>query len=529
MNKQSDQNIDLMTRLQEMQKDHLVISSINTAFAKVLDKKHISLVLHQSFKKEFLFNEVVILTAKDHKQQIFYSSFITEENDTHSDSLDMCFEQCIQSPEPVSFYLKDFSEKKVSIPYFTRAKKLGMLTAVGFCLPSVGDHKNVIFLLYKNFTEFNGRLERLLGGISTQLSITIRNILFSEKMDAFHISATDPQKEMKPVRKDDRKNKEGFNGIIGDSESIQQIYQQISQVASSPSNVIIYGETGTGKELIALAIHELSSSSHHPMIRINCASIPANLIESELFGHEKGSFTGATEQRKGKFEQANNSTIFLDEIGELPLALQGRLLRVLQEKEIERIGGNKTIKVNVRIIAATNRILEKEVAEGRFRSDLFYRLNVFPIHLPALRDRKDDIPLLAHYFLKKINLKTGKKISGFSQKVIHAMSKNTWPGNIRELENMIERSILTAKDSTIREMDLPKIFEQKTADPPFLSKTLHEVEKEHILKTVEKCNGRIFGPQGAALLLGVPATTLISKMQKLGIQKEHYFNKRNEP
>jgi transcriptional regulator with GAF, ATPase, and Fis domain len=530
MNKQSDQNVDVMrARLQEMQKDHLVISSINTAFAKVLDKKHFSIVLNQSFKNEFLCDGIMVLTAKDHKQQIFYSSLITGEyDDSSSDSLDICFEQCMQSPEPVTFYLKDFSERKASVPYFTLAKKLGMHMAVGFCLPSIGDHKNVIFLLYKNFTEFNGRLERLLGGISTQLSITIRNILFSEMLDTFHTSASDSQKDTKPVRKDEVRNQEGFNGIIGNSEAMQHIYEQISQVASSLSSVIIYGETGTGKELIAQAIHELSSSSHHSMIRINCASIPANLIESELFGHEKGSFTGATEQRKGKFEQANNSTIFLDEIGELPLALQGRLLRVLQEKEIERIGGNNTIKVNVRIIAATNRILEKEVAEGRFRSDLFYRLNVFPIHLPALRDRKEDIPLLADYFLKKINLKTGKKISGFSQKVIHAMSENAWPGNIRELENMIERSILTAKDSTIRKMDLPKIFEQKMADPVFLSKTLHEVEKEHILKTVEKCKGRIFGSQGAALLLGLPATTLISKMQKLGIQKGHYFNKSNK-
>lgn len=527
MNKQSDQNIDLMrARLQEMQKDYMIISSITSAFAEITDKKHFSIVLNQSFKNEFQFNEVLILTARD-KQEIFYSSLITDKPDNnHYNSPDIYFEQCLQSSEPVVFYLRDFSEKKTSVPpYFIDAKKTGMHMAIGFCLPPVGDHKNVIFLFYKSITEFNDRLERILRGISTQLSITIRNIFFSEKLDDFKIPAASSHKDSEKSPQSKQVDKKGFHGIIGDSEAMQRIYQQISQVASSPSSVIIYGETGTGKELIAQAIHELSSSSHHSMVRINCASIPAHLIESELFGHEKGSFTGAAEQRKGKFEQAHDSTIFLDEIGELPLALQGKLLRVLQEKEIERIGGNKVIKVNARIIAATNRRLEEEVTKGNFRSDLFYRLNVFPIYLPALRDRREDIPLLAHYFLEKLNLKTGKKIKGFAQKAMHAMVENTWSGNIRELENMIERSILTAKDGMIRKMDLPKLFEQITADQDFQIKTLCEVEREHILKTVEKCNGRIFGPQGAALLLGLPPTTLISKMQKLGIQKEHYFNK----
>ncbi|MEY8759019.1 sigma-54 interaction domain-containing protein [Chryseobacterium tongliaoense] len=524
MSKQSDQHTDLINRLQEMQKDQQVISSITMAFAKVLDKKHLDLVLNQSFKNEFLFNDLSILTANNDEQYIFYSSVTSGKNDYYLNSPDIYFEQCMQSSEPVIFYLNDFSEKKTLPSYFMSAKKLGMHTAIGFCLPPVGNHKNVIFLFYKNSTEFNDRLERILRGVSTQLSITIRNISFSEKLDMPDISVSDSQKDTDPVKKE-KINKKGFNGIIGESEIMQQIYQQITRIAPSQSNVIIYGETGTGKELIAQAIHDLSSLAHRPMIRINCAAIPANLIESELFGHEKGSFTGATAQRKGKFEQADNSTIFLDEIGELPFSLQGRLLRVLQEKQIERIGGNKTIKVNVRIVAATNRVLEKEVAEGRFRLDLYHRLNVFPIHLSALRDRKEDIPLLADYFLEKLNLKTGKKINGFSQKVMNAMSKNPWPGNIRELENTIERSILTAKDNMIRTIDIPKAFNAKDTDQDFQIKTLQQVEKEHILQIVEKCNGRIFGPQGAALLLGLRPTTLISKMQKLGIKKEYYFKK----
>jgi len=261
------------------------------------------------------------------------------------------------------------------------------------------------------------------------------------------------------------------------------------------------------------------------MVKVNCASIPENLIESELFGHEKGAFTGATEQRIGKFEQAQNSTIFLDEIGELPLELQGKLLRVLQEKEIERIGGNKSIKINARIIAATNKSLQKEVAEERFRSDLYYRLNVYPIPLPALRDRLGDVEMLGNFFLEKHSARIGKKIKGFSQKVLNSMTANAWPGNVRELENMIERSILFAKDDIIREMTFSEIFIEtsETAKTEFQTKTLQEVEKEHILKIIKKCNGRISGPQGAAVLLGLPSTTLASRMQKLGIKKEHFL------
>jgi DNA-binding NtrC family response regulator len=207
------------------------------------------------------------------------------------------------------------------------------------------------------------------------------------------------------------------------------------------------------------------------------------------------------------------------------MELQGRLLRVLQEKEVERIGGNKSIKVNTRVIAATNRNLEKEVANGNFRSDLFYRLNVFRIHLPALRDRKNDIPLLANHLLQKHNAKTGKKIKGFSQKIMNDLCKNPWYGNIRELENLIQRNILTAKDDTIREMDVAKIVIPPITDDDLEIKTLHQIEKEYILKIVEKCNGKISGTSGAAKLLGLPPTTLISKMQKLGIRKEHQFNK----
>lgn len=526
MDKHSDQHLLLMKRLQEMQKEQLTISALNLSFAKVLDKKEFHFILNQNFKNELKFTEIVILKGENSIIKSFYSSFSNEKD--QEKPLDLYVEQCLHSPEPVLFDLKDFSEKKTSTPfYFLRAKTSGMCIAVGFSLPSVQGCKNVAFLFFKNYISLRDIPERILQGVSTQLSITIRNILIQEELQHSQRFNHHLNNEFEAEEPQKTEQKKGFHGIIGNSHVMQEVYEQISQVAPSPSNVIIYGETGTGKELIAQAIHDLSTSSHHQMIRINCAAIPANLIESELFGHEKGSFTGATEQRKGKFEQAHDSTIFLDEIGELPLELQGRLLRVLQEKEIERIGGTQRIKVNARVITATNRNLAQEVEKGDFRSDLFYRLNVFPIHLPTLRNRKEDIPLLADFFLEKHCEKLGKKINSFSKKAMDVMVENSWLGNIRELENMVERSILTAKTATITEMAFPKIVETKNMEDYFQIKPLHEFEKEYILKVVEKCNGRISGKNGAAVLLGLPSTTLISKMQKLGIKKGHYF-KENE-
>ncbi|MBP2614960.1 sigma-54 interaction domain-containing protein [Chryseobacterium jejuense] len=515
MSKFSDPNAEMMKRLQEMQKEQFIISHLTKELSTIMDSKQLQLVLNKSFKTELRFNDFIII--KDYKQSVeILSSWVENQNCIIDNQLDIYVKNCLDSAEPLLFDLKELS---LLPSYFTKAKDSEMRMVIGLGLPGINESKNVIFLFYRNFISFNDIPERILNGISTQLSITLHNINVHEQLIALKGNIQNFPKEIGEVKKSGY----GFQGIVGQSEVMQHIFEQISQVAPSQSNVIIFGETGTGKELIAQAIHELSEFSGKKMIRINCAAIPANLIESELFGHEKGSFTGATEQRKGKFEQAHNSTIFLDEIGELPLELQTRLLRVLQEKEIERIGGNKRIRVNVRIITATNRNLEKEVAEGRFRSDLFYRLNVFPVHLPALRERKEDIPLLANYFLEKLYPKTFKKIKGFSQKIVKMMIANPWLGNIRELENMIERSMLTAKGDIIREMDFPKVIDYQNTDQDFQVKTLQEFEKEYILKIIEKCNGRIFGETGAARLLGLPPTTLISKMQKLGIEKKHYF------
>ena len=259
--------------------------------------------------------------------------------------------------------------------------------------------------------------------------------------------------------------------------------------------------------------------------------MPATLIESELFGHEKGAFTGAADRRIGKFEQANGGTIFLDEIGEMPIELQVKLLRVLQEKEIERIGGKAPVKVDVRVIAATNRSLEKEVAEGRFRLDLYYRLNIFPIQLPALRERKEDIPVLVQHFIKQFSRKAGKTVNGVSDAVLRELNAYHWPGNIRELENLVERNVLLTKEPVIGKMIMPvmqtserTLVASSTADTRI--KTIDENERDHILSVLRKCNGKISGAGGAAELLGIPSSTLNSKIKKLGITKEHIFSQR---
>ncbi|RFZ90694.1 response regulator [Mucilaginibacter conchicola] len=314
-----------------------------------------------------------------------------------------------------------------------------------------------------------------------------------------------------------------FNGIIGNSHLLLTVFDHVAQVSPSDCSVLILGESGTGKEKIAERIHALSARKDKPFIRINCAALPATLIDSELFGHEKGAFTGAYERKTGKFEQAHTGTIFLDEIGELPRESQSKLLRVLQEKEIERIGGRSTIKTDVRIIAATNRDLDKEVAEGHFRLDLFYRINVFPINMPPLRDRKEDLADLAAHFLKIYTRKTGKNIRGITQGVLDSMMEYHWPGNIRELENLIERNVLLTRDDMISSMALPTqpepVVVNVAADTSAI--TMRDGERAHILAALKKCNGKIWGEGGAASLLNLPPTTLNSKMKKLGIRKDY--------
>lgn len=312
-----------------------------------------------------------------------------------------------------------------------------------------------------------------------------------------------------------------FENIVGNSFSLLNVMDLINQVAPFDTSVLILGESGTGKERIADCIYNRSPRKGKPFIKVNCAALPQTLIDSELFGHEKGAFTGATDRKIGKFEQADGGTIFLDEVGELPLELQVKLLRVLQEKEVQRLGSVATIKLNIRVIAATNRNLEKEVAAGKFRLDLYYRLNVFPITVPPLRERLEDLPALTTHFIELFNHKTGRNIKGVSEKVAHKFSCYDWPGNIRQLEHLIERSVLLSKGNVIEEVTLPQADVQDRDEPEQHTKTIQEMERDHILSVLKKCNGKIWGPGAAAEMLKLPPSTLKSKMKKLGINKAY--------
>jgi transcriptional regulator with GAF, ATPase, and Fis domain len=359
-----------------------------------------------------------------------------------------------------------------------------------------------------------------LKGICAQISIAIDNIQANEKLLAYK-----KQLEVEnDYLKEQIKTIYNFSEIIGNGEQMQEVYRLIGLVADSNTTVLIMGETGTGKELIARAIHSASARKDKLMLKVNCAALPANLIESELFGHEKGAFTGAIERRIGKFELADNSTLFLDEIGELPLEAQAKLLRVIQERELERLGGKHTIKINIRLIAATNRNLEEEVKAGRFRADLYFRLNVFPIDLPPLRDRTEDIEALTHFFVQKYSKNTGRNIRKVAPKVIQQLRSYTWPGNVRELEHLIERSILLATDHILKYVYIPQNTDAEKREQAYLlNRSLEEVERGYIIETLKRCAGKISGAGSAAEILKVPGYTLHSKMKKLGITKSDYF------
>jgi formate hydrogenlyase transcriptional activator len=320
-----------------------------------------------------------------------------------------------------------------------------------------------------------------------------------------------------------------FEEIVGSSESLRHVLTQVAKVAPTDSTVLISGETGTGKELIARAIHKRSNRSTRAFIVVNCAAIPQSLIASELFGHEKGAFTGALQRRTGRFEAADGGTIFLDEIGELPVEMQVALLRVLQEREFERIGGTESIKVNVRVLAATNRDLQRAVNAGTFRQDLFYRLNVFPIHVPPLRERAGDIPLLVGYLIDRYSKKASKKFTGISKKTLDLFQTYNWPGNVRELQNVIERAVVLCDGGTfsVDETWLKRAAAPKSSPAVPLSATLIERERELIEAALARSRGRVSGPLGAATKLGIPRQTLESKILSLGIDKHRFSDGRS--
>ncbi len=377
-----------------------------------------------------------------------------------------------------------------------------------------------------NFLEFAGEEY----AVSFVRDITCRKQIEEEKEKAYaEICRLRRQLELeKEYLYEEVQELQSFGNIIGKSHSLQNILQQIQMVASTDANVLITGESGTGKELIANEIHKQSPRSTRPLIRVNCASIPRELYESEFFGHVKGAFTGAIRDRVGRFELANGGTLFLDEVGEIPLDLQSKLLRVLQEGTFERVGDDKTLTTDVRVIAATNRNLKREVEQGNFREDLFYRLNVFPLEVSPLRERKDDIPLLASHFLQIAQEKFNRKGIQFSRANMITLENYDWPGNIRELQNVIERAVIIASSSKLV-LDLPKgaavkkVFSRNpSSHAPEVVLTFDEVkhlEQRNILKALDQTRWKIFGKDGAAELLGIPPTTLTTRMKRMNLKK----------
>ena len=439
---------------------------------------------------------------------------------------DQAFSSVMASDEPIILNISELAGEPDPPEYVKFWQYAGFEQLLCLALRAAGNDIGCVFF-NMDANALNNLKVNLLKGICDQLSVAVANILANEKVldQLAEINNYKQQlEEEKTYLIEEIETSQNHAEIIGDGANIKKVFQLVKQVAYTDSTVLLLGETGTGKELIARAIHNSSPRKSNLMIKINCAALPPHLIESELFGHERGSFTGAFERRIGKFELANKGTLFLDEIGEMSLDLQAKLLRALQEKEIERIGGKTTIHIDARIIAATNRDLIKLMNEGKFRSDLYYRLNIFPITLPALRNRREDIAGLTSFFIARYSKKAGKKINTISNKALQELIDYDWPGNIRELEHLIERSILLTTGETVREVHLPNQPKHSNGSYELKNmtiKTIDENEKDYILSILKQVKGRIGGDGGAAELLGVPTSTLHSKMRRLGIRKEH--------
>jgi len=368
------------------------------------------------------------------------------------------------------------------------------------------------------------RSEELLARVGTHLalrqarrSLEEQNARLREEIEAHNRAKGTIECLVEEIR-----SSHDFGEILGESPALMRLLEQVALVAATDSTVLIQGETGTGKELVARAIHGRSRRRERPLIKINCAALPRELVESELFGHEKGAFTGATQQRRGRFELADGGTLFLDEVGELPLETQPKLLRVLQEQEFERVGGTRSLRTDVRLIAATNRDLQQRVSAGTFRSDLYYRLNVFPLALPPLRERREDIPRLIRHFLSRAERKLGKPLADVAAPLLAQATAYDWPGNVRELENFVERSAILGKAAPLEVAEPPSAQGNQAAKPAVVQsspRTLEDVERSHIQRVLEQTQWAIEGERGAARILGLNPSTLRGRLRKLGIRK----------
>jgi formate hydrogenlyase transcriptional activator len=486
-----------------------VFTAVSACLRRVIPHEGASLLLYDAETGQYRIH--VLLFSKN-------DSFVEEGRITDP--------RCAKSPAGVAltsrraalFGEQDLKELACDQP---TAQKLLAEGVKSFCCVPLLSHDRALGTLNIGSMDANAFSPddvELLGQVAQQIAIAVDNGVAYRKI----AELTEKLNSEKLYLEDEIRTEQNFDEIIGHSSALKQTLKQVEIVAPTESTVLIQGETGTGKELIARAIHNLSSRRARTFVKLNCAAIPTGLLESELFGHEKGAFTGAIAQKIGRFELAHGGTLFLDEVGDIPLELQSKFLRVLQEQEFERLGSTRTIRVDIRLIAATNRDLTAMVADKQFRSDLYYRLNVFPIANPPLRDRQEDIDQLVRYFTQKFARRMNKRIETVPTATMAALSRYYWPGNIRELENFIERAVILTRGSNL-EAPLTELKQPRGVPPPDQPErpltTLEEAEREHIRQALHQANWLVGGPSGAAARLGMKRTTLQSKMAKLGIER----------
>ncbi|MGH9378733.1 MAG: sigma 54-interacting transcriptional regulator [Terriglobia bacterium] len=415
----------------------------------------------------------------------------------------------------------DLLAKPAWLPHEFRLAAVGIRAYVAVPLLVRGERIGVASFARMKVTPFTDDQIKALSEVSRPLAVAISNALAYEEIRKLR----DQLAAENIVLKEQLGQMPWAEEIVGNSEALHRVLELVEQVAETDATVLITGDTGTGKELIARAIHRRSHRAHGPLVKVNCSAIPDSLLASELFGHERGAFTGAYERRKGRFEQAHGGTLFLDEIGELTPEMQVLLLRVLQERELERLGGSNTVQVDVRVIVATNRNLQEAVRAGRFREDLFYRLNVFPVHMPSLRNRHGDVPLLVSFFASKHGKRYGRLIERIDRRTMRMFESYHWPGNVRELENLVERAVIASRGGTLR-LETGALL--LPGSPIALDDQLQSQERDAIEAALRCTRGRVSGPRGASAALGIPSTTLESRIQRLGIDKFRFKSGRQE-
>lgn len=532
-------NTDKTEHIRHERDQYRILVDITNSVLSHLEMDGLVAEVSREIHRFFGLSQISIALCDNYSSAVYlcYSSYYqarkpAEKTLYHLDELHPDLAQVLDSNQPMRLTLDSATED----PLYQHVCAQGMTETL--LLPLAFNHKplGVLILSHENNHIFTDDNCNLLKQIAARFAIAVDNAAAYEEITRLK----DSLKHENLWLNEQIHNNESFSEIIFQSDAMRNILEQVDLVAASDSTVLILGETGTGKELIARAIHRLSERHHRSMIKMNCAAIPSGLLESDLFGHDKGAFTGATTTHIGRFEMADKSTLFLDEIGDMPLDLQPKLLRVLQEREIERIGGNKVIPVDVRLIAATNRNLKSMTDDREFREDLYYRLNVFPIWIPPLRERPEDIPLLATYFTQKIARRMNRNIDCIPRDALEQLSRYPWPGNVRELENVIERAVILTRGNTLNiqlhELNIPKHSRLKTAleTPSSLEKRMQTAapesdgeERDRIIAALKATNGVVAGARGAATRLGLKRTTLLSRMQRLGISVQDIFEEDN--